>query len=89
MGFWKRLTEFLFVGGGFNDQFRFTSDNSLIDPVNSAVDVFDPALFVDDSCNKPDNRQCWTSNLDINTDYEEVFPEGKVRKVCVSTLFCT
>ncbi|KAM0348135.1 hypothetical protein ACHAP4_011090 [Fusarium culmorum] len=80
MGFWKRLTEFLFVGGGFNDQFRFTSDNSLIDPVNSAVDVFDPALLVDDSCNKPDNRQCWTSNLDINTDYEEVFPEGKVRK---------
>ncbi|EKJ72836.1 hypothetical protein FPSE_06882 [Fusarium pseudograminearum CS3096] len=80
MGFWKRLTEFLFVGGGYNDQFRFTSDHSLIEPVNSVVDVFDPASVVGGSCNTPANRSCWAPGLDIYTDYEEVIPEGEVRK---------
>ncbi|XEU97590.1 hypothetical protein FSHL1_002876 [Fusarium sambucinum] len=80
MGFWKRLTEFLFVGGGFNDQFRFTSDQSQIAPVDSVVDVFDPTTIVDGSCNTPTDRRCWTKNLNIETDYEEVIPEGVTRQ---------
>lgn len=34
------------------------------------------------SCNTASNRQCWTSNFDINTDYEAHVPEtGVTRQV--------
>ncbi|RGP76823.1 putative laccase precursor [Fusarium longipes] len=65
MGFWKRLTEFLFVGGGFNDQFRFTSDHSQVDTVDSLVNKFNPPSSIDAPCR----------------NYEETFPTtGVTRK---------
>jgi len=82
MGFWRRLTEFLFVTGGYNDQFRFTSDHSEVATVGSVVEVVNPAFIVNGSCHTPANRSCWTDDLNIATDYEEVIPEGITRKVC-------
>lgn len=89
MGFWKRLTEFLLVGGGFNDQFKFISDHSQVDRVDSVVDDFYPASSVDAECRTAKNRRCWTSDLDIHTDYEEVIPTGEVKKVCASSSLYT
>jgi hypothetical protein len=81
MGFWRRLTEFLFVTGGYNDQFRFTSDHTEAIAIDSIIDIFDPVTIIGGSCNTPANRTCWTPDLNITTDYEEVVPEGVTRKV--------
>ncbi|KAF4996638.1 hypothetical protein FGRMN_4384 [Fusarium graminum] len=80
MGFWKRLTEFLFLYGGYEDQHRFTSDYSEIKAIDSVVDVFDPSSVVGGSCNNHTARECWSPGFDIHTDYEEYVPEGIVRK---------
>ncbi|KAJ4029619.1 hypothetical protein NW761_013768 [Fusarium oxysporum] len=80
MGFWKRLTEFLFVSGEYYNQFRFTSDYSKINAIDKVVDVFDPDSIVGGACNTPSNRSCWSPGHDITTDYEDVVPEGVTRK---------
>ncbi|KAF5617570.1 laccase precursor [Fusarium tjaetaba] len=77
MGFWKRLTEFLFIHR-FTDQTRFSHTYSPVQDL-SLVDAFD-AESIDGACNSPTNRRCWSNGFDIHTDYEEVIPEGKVRK---------
>ncbi|PNP86489.1 hypothetical protein FNYG_00191 [Fusarium nygamai] len=77
MGFWKRLTEFLFIHR-FTDQARFSHTYSPVQDL-SLVDAFD-AESIDGACNSPTNRRCWSNGFDIHTDYEEVIPEGKVRK---------
>jgi len=79
MGFWKRLTEFLW-GSDFYFQKIIQSH-----PVNTldsgpVLDVFD-VNSVDGSCNSANNRQCWSRGFDINTDYEIYKPNGVVRKV--------
>ncbi|KAK3320100.1 multicopper oxidase-domain-containing protein [Cercophora scortea] len=38
------------------------------------------------SCNTATNRQCWTSNFDINTDYETTIPATDVTKSYTLTL---
>lgn len=81
MGFWKRLTEFLFIHR-FTDQTKFSHTYSPVQDL-SLVDAFD-AKSIDGACNSPTNRKCWSTDFDIYTDYEEIIPEGKVRKVSQS-----
>lgn len=82
MGFWKRLTEFVFLHIGFTDQTKFSSGFPSVQDL-SLVDAFD-ANSIDGACNSPSDRQCWSTGFNIKTDYEEVIPEGKVRKVSTS-----
>lgn len=83
MGFWKRLTEFLFIHR-FTDQTKFSHTYSPVQDL-SLVDAFD-AKSIDGACNSPTNRKCWSTDFDIYTDYEEIIPEGKVRKVSHSSV---
>ncbi|KPM44117.1 Laccase-2 [Neonectria ditissima] len=85
MGFFKRLTEYLFFqvfSSGYTDSFhqdKLTSEIPSVDVVSSAVDAFDPPS-IDGPCNTPGNRQCWSHGFNIKTDYEYQTPRGVVRE---------
>jgi len=81
MGFWKRLTEFLW---GTNVYLQKTISSHPETPLNAVpiLDAFD-VPSIDQSCNSAKNRQCWSKGFDITTDYELYKPNGIVRKASI------
>ena len=39
--------------------------------------------------NSPERRDCWKQGFDINSDYEQVVPKGRLREVHIHCLFAS
>ncbi|KAF2231870.1 multicopper oxidase [Viridothelium virens] len=79
MGFWKRLTEYLYFGFDISRQTRLSAELTPLEYAPPVVDEFN-AHAIDGTCNSPSNRQCWSAGFNISTDYELSIPKGVVRK---------
>jgi len=78
MGFWKRLTEFLW-GSDIYFQKTIPPHSTTTFHRVPVLDAFD-ITSIDGSCNSAKNRQCWSKGFDINTDYEIDRPKGIARR---------